>query len=122
MRENGLPEGWDDGLVLRVIAHYEGQTGNEAVLEDEAWGRPEKTVMSVPHELVPEVRELIAKRKREGSLLRLLMLLAKHLRIIHARAGLGVERVPGLGGVEEFGADRLQRVRREIGRFGEAVR
>ena len=62
--ENQLPEGWDDGRLLRVLAYYDGQTEEEALLEDEAGGRPSETVMSVPHELVPEVRELIAKRKR----------------------------------------------------------
>lgn len=64
MSENKLPEGWDDGKLLRVLAHYEGQTEEEAFLDDEAGVRPSETVMSVPRELVPEVRELIAKRRR----------------------------------------------------------
>ncbi|MFN0104199.1 MAG: hypothetical protein ACKV2U_19205 [Bryobacteraceae bacterium] len=64
MSENKYPEGWDEGRVQRVLAYYEGQTEDEALLEDEAAGGPSETVMSVPHELVPEVRALIAKRKR----------------------------------------------------------
>ncbi len=64
MSENKFPEGWNDERARRVLAHYEQQTEEEAVLEDEAAMRPSETVMSVPHELVPEVRELIAKRRR----------------------------------------------------------
>jgi hypothetical protein len=33
------------------------------VLEDEAGVEPSETVMNVPRELVPEIRELIAKRR-----------------------------------------------------------
>ena len=64
MSQNKLPEGWDDGQLLRVLAHYDGQTKEEALLEDEAGGRPSETIMTVPRDLVPEVRELIAKRRR----------------------------------------------------------
>ena len=46
-----------------MLAHYEGQTEEEAVAEDEDAMRPSETVMSVPRDLVPEVRELIAKRR-----------------------------------------------------------
>ena len=63
MSENKLPEGWDDGKLQRVLAHYEGQLEEEALLEDEAGVRPSETVMSVPRDLVPIIRELIAKRK-----------------------------------------------------------
>ncbi|MDX1998200.1 MAG: hypothetical protein SF066_10820 [Thermoanaerobaculia bacterium] len=41
---------------------YEAQTDDEAVAEDEAsFEAATETVMSVPTELVPAVRELIAK-------------------------------------------------------------
>ena len=63
MSENKLPEGWDDGKLQRVLTHYEGQTEVEALLEDEEQVRPSETVMSVPRDLVPIIRELIAKRK-----------------------------------------------------------
>ena len=49
------------------------------------------------------------------------MLFPQHARIIHARAGFGVERIAGFGGVKEFGANGLQRIRREIGDIGEAI-
>ena len=44
--------------------------------------------------------------------LRLLVLLAQHARIIHARAGFGVERIAGFGGVEEFGTVRIDMMAR----------
>ena len=62
--ENRRPEGWDEGRVLRVMAHYEKQTEDEALLEDEAGVQLSDTVMNVPRELVAEIRELIAKRHR----------------------------------------------------------
>jgi hypothetical protein len=49
--------------VQKVIAHYEGQTDDEAVAEDEASMKPSETVMVVPRDLVPKVRKLIAKRQ-----------------------------------------------------------
>ncbi|HKQ16245.1 MAG TPA: hypothetical protein VJT80_22690 [Steroidobacteraceae bacterium] len=60
-----FPPGWDEERVRRVIKHYESQTEEEAVAEDEAALDPStSTVMNVPKELVPEVRELIARRKK----------------------------------------------------------
>ncbi|MGH9621265.1 MAG: hypothetical protein ACRD45_16355 [Bryobacteraceae bacterium] len=62
MSENKFPPGWDENKVKKVIAHYEAQTEDEAVAEDEAAFRPSETVMRIPHDLVPAVRKLIAKR------------------------------------------------------------
>ena len=59
-----FPHGWDEARVRRVIEHYENQTEDEAVAEDEAAMRIEgQTVMLVPTELVPEIRRLIASRR-----------------------------------------------------------
>ena len=66
MSENRYPPGWDEDRVRRVLDHYEGQSDEEAVAEDEAaYAPPTDTVMTVPVDLVPAVRELIAKRKAE---------------------------------------------------------
>jgi hypothetical protein len=62
MSHNKFPLGWDEDKVRQVIAHYEKQTEEEALPEDEEGVRPSETVMSVPRDLVPAVRELIAKR------------------------------------------------------------
>jgi hypothetical protein len=64
MSKNELPPGWDQAKVKKAIAHYESQTDDEAVAEDEAGVKPSATVMDVPVDLVPKVRELIAKRER----------------------------------------------------------
>ena len=57
-----FPPGWDEERVRRVINYYESQTEDEAVAEDEvAFEDPSQTVMLIPNELVPAVRELLSK-------------------------------------------------------------
>jgi hypothetical protein len=63
MNQSKFPEGWDEERVRRVLAHYDTQTEDEGVAEDEAAMAPPQTVMDIPHDLVPKVRELIAKRQ-----------------------------------------------------------
>jgi hypothetical protein len=64
MSASRFPEGWDAARVARVLRHYEAQTDEEAVAEDEAaYEAPGHTMMEVPVELVPAVRDLIAKRR-----------------------------------------------------------
>ena len=63
MNDQKLPKDWDETRVRRVIDHYESQSDDQAASEDlEAFGSTTHTAMEVPIELVPEVRELIAKR------------------------------------------------------------
>jgi hypothetical protein len=63
MTESKYPPGWDEERVQRVLDHYESQTDEEAVAEDEAaYEATTSTTMSVPVELVPVVRNLIAKQ------------------------------------------------------------
>ena len=62
MSQNKFPAGWDESKVKRVLAHYEEQSEDDALLEDEAGIAPAATVMNVPVDLVPKVREMIAKR------------------------------------------------------------
>jgi hypothetical protein len=60
-----FPEGWDESRVKRVLEHYESQSEEQAVAEDEAASEQrDQTLMEVPNELVPTVRELIAKRRK----------------------------------------------------------
>jgi hypothetical protein len=64
MRQYRFPPGWDEERVRKVLAHYEEQTEDEAVAEDEAaFEDSTQTVIEVPHELVPAIRELIAKHQ-----------------------------------------------------------
>ena len=65
MKQSKFPPGWDEQRVRGVLEHYESQTDEEAVAEDEA-GLARPTVMDVPAELVPTVRELIAKHKKSA--------------------------------------------------------
>ena len=60
-----FPPGWDEGRVRRVLDHYASQTDEEATAEDEAaYEATTHTAVDVPVELVPAVRELLAKRKQ----------------------------------------------------------
>lgn len=64
MKQSKFPSGWNLERVKRVMTHYESQSEEEAVAEDEAaFEAPDQTVMEVPTELVPTIRELIAKHK-----------------------------------------------------------
>ncbi|OGP83958.1 MAG: hypothetical protein A2Y95_02100 [Deltaproteobacteria bacterium RBG_13_65_10] len=64
---NRFPAGWDENRVRRVLEHYETQTDEEAVAEDEAaFEETTHTAMEVPVELVPAVRDLIAKHRRSA--------------------------------------------------------
>ena len=65
MAENRFPEGWDEQRVRQVLEHYEDQTEDEAEDEDEAaYEDRTESLVQVPVELLPAVRELIAKHKR----------------------------------------------------------
>ena len=67
MKQKHFPPGWDEDRVRRVLEHYEAQTDEEAVAEDEAaYEQPEHTAMEVPVELVPTVRQLIAKHAQSA--------------------------------------------------------
>ena len=62
-----FPPGWNEKRVREVIDHYENQTDEEAVAEDEAARcGADHTLMSVPTELVPAIRKLIAKNQRSA--------------------------------------------------------
>ena len=62
-----FPRGWNEERVRAVLDHYENQTEDEAVAEDEAAYRSaDQTMMSVPKDLVPAVRKLIARHKKTG--------------------------------------------------------
>jgi hypothetical protein len=63
MKQNRFPKGWDEERVKRVLDYYENQTEDEAVAEDEAaWEDTSQTFIEVPNELLPAVRELLAKK------------------------------------------------------------
>jgi hypothetical protein len=64
MTSNRFPPGWDEARVRRVLEHYDSQTDEEAVAEDEErFDASSHVVMEVPAELAAAIRELIAKRR-----------------------------------------------------------
>lgn len=64
MSKNGnYPPGWNEERVSKVLEHYDRQTDEEALAEDEAaFESTTDTAMQVPVDLVPKIREMIAKR------------------------------------------------------------
>src|SRR6266571_9027381 len=64
VKKNRFPSGWDEARVRAVLEHYEQQTDDEAVAEDEAAFRARgQTVMVVPQRLVPAITRLISREK-----------------------------------------------------------
>lgn len=66
MKKNNLPQGWNEEMVKEVIAHYEEQTDEEAVVEDElAYKDISQVSMNIPVQLIDAVRQLIADYKTQ---------------------------------------------------------
>lgn len=62
MKKKPFPKGWNEKRVSKVLEHYENQTDEEAVAEDEAaFKNPSTTFMEIPNKLVPKVRALLAR-------------------------------------------------------------
>ena len=68
MTNKHFPAGWDEERVRRVLAHYEMQADDEAIAEDEAAFREEaRTVIEVPVELIPAIRQLIGQFEAQAK-------------------------------------------------------
>jgi len=68
MKKSKFPQGWDEKRVSAVLTHYEKQTEEDAMAEDEdAFRNRTRTAMEVPTQLVSKIRELIAKNKASQS-------------------------------------------------------
>jgi hypothetical protein len=66
MKQNCFPTGWDIERVRRVIAHYERLSEEKAVAQDEAaYEKPGQSMIEVPSELIPKIRNLIAQKQSE---------------------------------------------------------
>ena len=62
MKQAKFPPGWDEERVRKVLDHYQSQSEEEALAEDEAaYEDTSQTFMEIPNELVPKVRQLLAK-------------------------------------------------------------
>lgn len=60
-----FPAGWDADRVKRLIDYYENMSEDEQVAEDEAAAAEQKgqAVITVPEELLPAIRRLLAAHK-----------------------------------------------------------
>jgi hypothetical protein len=65
MSQPKFPAGWDAARVQRLIDHYESLSEEEQVAEDEAAAGEQKgqVVVTVPEELLPAIRRLLASHK-----------------------------------------------------------
>jgi hypothetical protein len=63
-KDQAYPIGWDEERTRKLAEHYDNQTEDEQVAEHEAAFLAEgQTVMVVPTELVPEIVQLISKKR-----------------------------------------------------------
>ena len=62
MTEQQFPAGWDEQRVKQLIAELDARTEEEWIAADEAaaLGGEERTVVTVPTALLPEIRKLLA--------------------------------------------------------------
>jgi hypothetical protein len=65
MNEPRFPAGWDAERVKKLIDYYEGLSEDEQVAEDEAAVSEQsgRAVITVPEELLPAIRRLLASHK-----------------------------------------------------------
>ena len=67
MKTNKYPAGLDEQSVRELVDYYESQTDEEAAAEHEAALSGPATLMEVPVDLVPLVRDLIARHRRKAA-------------------------------------------------------
>ena len=66
MSKKKFSPGWNESRVRKVLEHYESQSDEEAVAEDEAaLETPGQTLIEVPSRIVPRVRQLIAEHEAQ---------------------------------------------------------
>ncbi len=71
MKQTRFPAGWNEDRVRRVLQHYENQTQDQAVAEDEATFRlRSQTLLVVPKRLVPKITRLIAGERSSSKVTR----------------------------------------------------
>lgn len=62
MSDQNLPPGWDESRIRAVLKHYDHQDDETRADEIEAaWEAEGMTLMSIPTELVPEIRAILAR-------------------------------------------------------------
>jgi hypothetical protein len=65
VKQTRYSTGWNEERIRKLLLHYETQTEDEAVAEDEAaFRRRDQTVMVVPKQFVPTISRMIAREGR----------------------------------------------------------
>jgi len=69
MIEQRFPPGWDEQRVEKLLADLDNRTEEEWVASDEAAAseQDDQAVVTVPVELLPEVRRLLAAYKPKSA-------------------------------------------------------
>jgi hypothetical protein len=69
MIEQRFPPGWDEQRVQQVLAELDSRTEEEWVAADEAAAaeQDDQAVVTVPVELLPEIRRLLAAYKPRSA-------------------------------------------------------
>jgi hypothetical protein len=69
MSDQNFPPGWDAERVNRLLSHYDGLSEDEQVAEDEeaAAEQAGQAVISVPDDLLPAIRQLLATHRTAWS-------------------------------------------------------
>ena len=65
MSDQYFPPGWDAERVSRLVSHYDELSEDEQVAEDEeaAAEQAGQAVISVPDDLLPAIRQLLATHR-----------------------------------------------------------
>ncbi len=69
MTEQRFPKGWDEQRVRQLLAELDSRTEEEWVAADEAAAseQDDQAVVTVPVELLPEIRRLLAAYKPKSA-------------------------------------------------------
>ena len=68
LNQSKFPPGWDEQRVQRVLAHYEEQTEEEAVVEDKAaFTEQTQMVMKIPTRSAPDVERSVEGKLDSGN-------------------------------------------------------
>ena len=62
MMNEKVPENWTEEEISAIAEYYDNQTEDEAIAEAEAaYSDPNSAMVQIPHELLPEVLQLLAE-------------------------------------------------------------
>jgi hypothetical protein len=108
MNKTSFPPGWDESRVRRVLEHYETQSDDEAVAEDEAACETKPSTMIGPPPLAV-LRRVNARQVWHGEASTFTPWLAENLSALGEALGIDLELVQREVAVGDFALDILAR-------------